>query len=78
MISQDLSGKTAALSARSEQDAACAWRGTDCAASGARPRFAIKDGFPVLVVEEAQSPAGCESLSQLPCQRKETKETSPH
>jgi hypothetical protein len=35
-------------------------------------RFAIKDGFPVLVVEEAELPAGCESLSQLPCQREGT------
>ena len=32
-------------------------------------RFAIKDGFPVLVVEEAELPTGCESVSQLPCQR---------
>lgn len=32
-------------------------------------RFLIKDGFPVLVVEEAVLPAGCESISQLPCQR---------
>ncbi len=32
-------------------------------------RFAIKDGFPVLVVEEAELPPGCESTSQLPCQR---------
>jgi uncharacterized protein len=31
-------------------------------------RFAIKDGFPILVVEEAQLPPGCESISQLPCQ----------
>ncbi len=31
-------------------------------------RFQIKDGFPVLVVEEALLPAGCESVSQLPCQ----------
>jgi uncharacterized protein YbaR (Trm112 family) len=29
-------------------------------------KFAIKDGFPVLVVEEAELPAGCESLEQLP------------
>lgn len=34
-------------------------------------RFAIKDGFPVLVVEEAVLPTGCESVSQLPCQRVE-------
>ena len=31
-------------------------------------RFPIKDGFPILVVEEAELPAGCESLSELPCQ----------
>ncbi len=31
-------------------------------------RFPIKDGFPVLVVEEAELPAGCASLDQLPCQ----------
>jgi uncharacterized protein YbaR (Trm112 family) len=31
-------------------------------------RFAIKDGFPILVVEEAQLPPGCESIGQLPCQ----------
>ena len=31
-------------------------------------RFPIKDGFPVLVVEEAELPAGCDSLSRLPCQ----------
>jgi len=34
-----------------------------------RVRFPIKDGFPVLVVEEATLPPGCESISQLPCQR---------
>jgi uncharacterized protein YbaR (Trm112 family) len=32
-------------------------------------KFKIKDGFPVMVVEEAELPAGCESLSQLPCQQ---------
>jgi uncharacterized protein YbaR (Trm112 family) len=32
-------------------------------------RYKIKDGFPILVVEEAELPAGCESTSQLPCQR---------
>jgi uncharacterized protein len=31
-------------------------------------RFKIKDGFPILVVEEAELPNGCESTSQLPCQ----------
>jgi uncharacterized protein YbaR (Trm112 family) len=33
-----------------------------------RLQFPIKDGFPVLVVEEAELPPGCESVSQLPCQ----------
>lgn len=32
-------------------------------------RFKIKDGFPILVVEEAELPEGCASLEQLPCQR---------
>ncbi len=32
-------------------------------------RFRIKDGFPILVAEEADLPAGCESLAQLPCQK---------
>ena len=36
-------------------------------------KFPIKDGFPVLVVEEAALPTGCESVSQLPCQRVEKK-----
>lgn len=31
--------------------------------------FKIKDGFPVLIAEEAELPAGCASLDQLPCQR---------
>jgi uncharacterized protein YbaR (Trm112 family) len=31
--------------------------------------FRIQDGFPVLIVEEAELPPGCESLSQLSCQR---------
>jgi uncharacterized protein YbaR (Trm112 family) len=34
-----------------------------------RLQFPIKDGFPVLVVEEAELPPGCDSISQLPCQR---------
>ena len=36
--------------------------------------FKIKDGFPILVVEEADLPAGCASIDQLPCQREEKKE----
>jgi uncharacterized protein YbaR (Trm112 family) len=31
--------------------------------------FRIKDGFPVLVAEEAELPAGRASLEDLPCQR---------
>ena len=30
-------------------------------------RFRIRDGFPVMIVEEAELPAGCASLEQLPC-----------
>jgi uncharacterized protein YbaR (Trm112 family) len=32
-------------------------------------RFKIKDGFPVLIAEEAELPPGCASLDDLPCQR---------
>ncbi len=32
-------------------------------------RFLIKDGFPILVAEEAELPPGCTSLNQLPCRR---------
>jgi uncharacterized protein YbaR (Trm112 family) len=32
-------------------------------------RFAIKDGLPVLVIEEAELPQGCASIEQLPCQQ---------
>ena len=35
-------------------------------------RFKIKDGFPVLVVEDAELPAGCTELAQLPCQQDKT------
>jgi uncharacterized protein YbaR (Trm112 family) len=31
--------------------------------------FKIKDGFPVLIAEEAELPPGCKSLEDLPCQR---------
>jgi uncharacterized protein YbaR (Trm112 family) len=34
-------------------------------------RFRIKDGFPVLVVEEAELPAGCTGIGDLPCQRED-------
>jgi hypothetical protein len=32
-------------------------------------RFKVRDGFPVLVVEEAELPAGCESTDDLPCKK---------
>jgi uncharacterized protein len=31
--------------------------------------FAIKDGFPILIVEEAELPPGYQNLDQLPCQQ---------
>ena len=36
-------------------------------------RFPIKDGFPVLVVEEAALPSGCRGLDQLPCRKSEVR-----
>jgi uncharacterized protein YbaR (Trm112 family) len=36
-------------------------------------RFHIRDGFPVLVAEEAELPTGCLNLSDLPCQRDGTR-----
>jgi uncharacterized protein len=33
-------------------------------------RFPIRDGFPVMVVEEAELPAGVVALDRLPCQHK--------
>jgi uncharacterized protein YbaR (Trm112 family) len=32
-------------------------------------RFKIKDGFPVMVAEEALLPPGCDSEAQLPCKK---------
>jgi len=40
-------------------------------------RFLIKDGFPILVVEEAELPIGCESMTQLPCQCEAKKTDEP-
>jgi hypothetical protein len=36
-------------------------------------KYKIKDGFPILVVEEAELPAGCSSIDQLPCQKDKKK-----
>ena len=41
-----------------------------------RLKFAIKDGIPNMIVEEAELPPGCDSISQLPCQL-EAKATKP-
>lgn len=35
-------------------------------------RFPIKDGFPVMVVEEAELPQGCVSLDKLACCQPQT------
>jgi uncharacterized protein YbaR (Trm112 family) len=32
-------------------------------------KFPIKDGFPVMIVEEADLPAGISKLEELPCQK---------
>src|SRR5262245_38466234 len=32
--------------------------------------FPSRDGFPALLIEEAQLPPGCTTIEQLPCQRK--------
>jgi uncharacterized protein YbaR (Trm112 family) len=34
-----------------------------------RLKFAVRNDIPNMIVEEAELPAGCESISQLPCQR---------
>jgi len=35
-------------------------------------RFPVKQGIPCLVVEDAELPAGCSNLQELPCQQKDT------
>jgi uncharacterized protein YbaR (Trm112 family) len=42
-----------------------------------RLQFKIKDGFPILVVDEAELPAGCDSIDQLPCQREKNETRGP-
>jgi uncharacterized protein YbaR (Trm112 family) len=36
-------------------------------------RYPIKDGLPVMIVDEAELPAGCPRLEQLPCQQEPKK-----
>ncbi len=38
-------------------------------------RYPIKDGFPVMIVEEAELPPGCSSIDDLPCQREKARKT---
>ena len=42
-----------------------------------RVQFAIKDGIPNMVVEEAKLPPGCESISQLHCQQEKREAKKP-
>jgi uncharacterized protein len=37
-------------------------------------KYPIKDGFPVLIVEEAELPPGTHSLAELPCQHEKSGE----
>jgi uncharacterized protein len=37
-----------------------------------RVRYPIKDGFPVMIIEEAELPASCHGIAELPCQREKT------
>jgi uncharacterized protein YbaR (Trm112 family) len=32
-------------------------------------RFAVRDGFPILLADEAQLPPGCPTVDSLPCHR---------
>jgi uncharacterized protein YbaR (Trm112 family) len=33
-------------------------------------RFPVKDGLPILMIDDAELPANCPSVNDLPCQRK--------
>jgi uncharacterized protein YbaR (Trm112 family) len=34
-----------------------------------RVRFPVREGIPCMLIEEAELPAGCGSISALPCQK---------
>jgi uncharacterized protein YbaR (Trm112 family) len=40
-------------------------------------RFPIKDGFPVMVIDEAELPSACRKMEELPCQRAAALPTEP-
>ena len=40
-------------------------------------KFPVKDGFATMIVEEAELPAGCAALDQLPCQREPAPSSPP-
>jgi uncharacterized protein YbaR (Trm112 family) len=42
-----------------------------------RLKFSIKDNIPILIVEEAELPPGCQHLDQLPCQIEAAKAATP-
>lgn len=35
------------------------------------PKFHIKDGIPVMLIEEAELPQGCTSIDELPCMKED-------
>ena len=47
-----------------------AWKASGSSVSACRLVFPLRDGFPTLLVEEAELPPGCPNLEQLPCQRR--------
>jgi uncharacterized protein YbaR (Trm112 family) len=53
-------GRTAALTQPDESHLLC---------SRCEVRFPVRDGFPILLSDEAQLPAGCSVVDGLPCRR---------
>jgi uncharacterized protein YbaR (Trm112 family) len=39
--------------------------------------FPTRAGIPTLLIEEAEMPAGCRGVEQLPCQQSKARETQP-
>jgi uncharacterized protein YbaR (Trm112 family) len=38
------------------------------------PKFPIKDGIPVMLIDEAELPDGCSSIDDLPCMKEAAKD----